>query len=471
MIRFITRNEYTCIIVSLKAFSYFIIRRLFIMALKVVIIGGGSSYTPEIIEGIIRRHNTFPVSEIVLVDIESGKEKLEIIGDLALRMIGKANKSINLSWTLNRKDALQNADFVSTQIRVGGLDARAKDERIPLSHGFIGQETNGAGGIFKAFRTIPVLLELANDVHTICPDAWIINFTNPAGIVTEALLKHSPHQKVIGVCNIPFNMRHSTAEILNVQPEDVKIEFIGMNHFVFGKKVYVNGVDWTQKVLTKLANEGLDYSPANIVNLGWSKTFIEATGLLPNPYHQYYFQTKDVLEKDVKAFEENGTRAEVVQQLEASLFDLYKNPELNEKPKELESRGGAFYSDVACSLMNSLYNDSEDIQTVNTTNNGAIPDLPDNAVIEVNCVITKHGPRPISSGQLPGTVKGIIYQMKAFEELVINASVTGNYHDAYTALVMNPLMADEKDSKVVLDELLEAHKAYLPQFKSRVKVE
>jgi len=435
------------------------------MGLKLVIIGGGSSYTPEIIEGIIRRHDSFPVSNIVLVDIEEGKQKLEIIGNLAQRMIDKSKKAIHLSWSLDRKQALQNADFVSTQIRVGGLDARAKDERIPLSHGFIGQETNGAGGIFKAFRTIPVLMKLAEEVHEICPNAWIINFTNPAGIVTEALLKHSSHKKVIGVCNIPYNMRHSTAEILGVSPDTVQIEFAGMNHFVFGKKVYVDGVDRTGEVLDKLTN-GLDYSPANIVNLGWSKTFIDSIQMLPNPYHQYYFQTRDVLEKDLKAFTENGTRAEIVQKLEESLFDIYQNPELCEKPKELEKRGGAYYSDVACSLMDSIYNNRGDVQTVNTLNQGAISDLPDDAVVEVNCVITKYGPKPISVGSLPTSIRGIIYQMKAFEEQVVRAAISGNYNDAYTSFVMNPLIADEKRSKVMLDELLEAHKSYLPQFNS-----
>lgn len=435
------------------------------MSLKLVVVGGGSSYTPEIIEGIIRRHDTFPVTEIVLVDIEAGKEKLEIVGELAARMVEKSNKPIKLSWTLNQKKALENADFVSTQIRVGGLEARAKDERIPLSHGFIGQETNGAGGAFKAFRTIPVLMELAENVHNICPDAWIINFTNPAGIVTEALLKHSPHKKVIGVCNIPYNMRHSTAEILDASPEDVNIEFVGMNHFVFGKKVSVKGIDRTEEVLDKLCNDNLDYSPANIVNLGWSKTFIQALGLLPNPYHQYYFQTRDVLKKDLKAFEENGTRAEIVQKLEESLFTLYKNRELRDKPKELEKRGGAFYSDAACSLMDSIYNNRGDIQTVNTLNNGAIPDLPNDAVIEVNCVITKQGPQPIVIGELPASVKGIIHQMKSFEQLVIRAAISGDYNLAYTALLMNPLITDEKLAKVMLDQLLEAHKEFLPQFK------
>jgi 6-phospho-beta-glucosidase len=438
------------------------------MSLKLVIIGGGSSYTPEIIEGIIRRHDSFPVTDMVLVDVESGKEKLEIIGELSKRMISKAGKPINLSWTLDRKKALEGAQFVSTQIRVGGLEARAKDERIPLSHGFVGQETNGAGGIFKAFRTIPVMMEIAEDIHKICPDAWMINFTNPAGIITEALLKYSSHKKVIGVCNIPYNMRHSTAEILAVSPEDVMIEFVGMNHYVFGKKVTVNGVDYTEKVLGKL-KEGLDYSPANIVNLGWSSTFIDAIEMLPNPYHQYYFQTRTVLAKDIEAFNENGTRAEKVQELEKSLFKLYQDPELSDKPKELEARGGAFYSDVACSLMDSLYNDKNDIQTVNTLNHGAIPELPDDAVIEVNSIITEHGPEPLYIGPLPQVLKGNIYEMKAFEELVIRAALSGNYNDAYSAMLMNPLMRDEEGSRIVLDEMLEAHKDYLPQFEGVLK--
>lgn len=434
------------------------------MPLKIAVIGGGSSYTPEIIEGFILRHDSFPVTEIVLVDIETGKVKLNIIANLARRMIEKSGKNITLSTTLNQREALIDADFVSTQIRVGGLNARSIDERIPLSHGFIGQETNGAGGILKAFRTIPVLMEIAQDIHEICPDAWMINFTNPAGIVTEALLNYSKHKKVIGVCNIPFNMRVSVSEILGVTPDEVNIEFVGMNHFVFGRKVLVNGVDRTKEVLKKLKQD-LDYSPANIVSLGWSKEFIEATNLLPNPYHEYYFHTKDVLEKDILAFKENGTRAEVVQKLETSLFDLYKDPTLQDKPKELEKRGGAFYSDAACNLMDSIYNNKQDIQTINTLNNGAISDFADNAVIEVNCVITKDGPKPIAIGPLPIEIKAITLHLKAFEELVVRASISGNYHDAYLSFIINPLIADEKRSKILLDELLNSHKEFLPQFK------
>lgn len=430
--------------------------------MKVVIIGGGSSYTPEIIEGLILRQDEFPVDIISLVDIESGKEKLEIVGQLAKRMIEKAGVSIELSWTLDRREALNGADFVSTQIRVGGLKAREKDERIPLSHGLIGQETNGAGGIFKAFRTIPVLLDLAKDVSEICPDAWIINFTNPAGIVTEALLKHGMHKKVIGVCNIPYNMTQSAAEILKEDPNNVRIEFIGMNHFVFGSKVLVNGKDKLSKVIEALVNQSVDFSPANIVSSGWSETFLKAMNMLPNPYHQYYYQKESTLKKDLKAYQDNGTRAEQVQVIEEELFNEYKNPQLDIKPEALEKRGGAYYSDVACSLMSSIYNNSQNIMTVNTLNNGAIVDLAEDSVIEVNCLITKEGPVPLTVGRLPQQIKADILMMKAFEEQVIKASISGDYRDAYLAFVMNPLIKDEKKAKVILDELLNAHKEYLP---------
>ncbi|WP_017548337.1 6-phospho-beta-glucosidase [Salinicoccus carnicancri] len=434
------------------------------MGLKVVVIGGGSSYTPEIIEGLIQRQEQFPVTDIVLVDVEEGKRKLETIGRLGKRMIEKADVSIQLSWTMDRRKALEGADFVSTQIRVGGLDARMKDELIPLKHGYIGQETNGAGGIMKAFRTIPVLMELAEEVQNICPEAWIINFTNPAGIVTEALLKHSPHKKIIGVCNVPFNMRHSTAEMLQAEPEDVQIDFVGMNHFVFGRRVYVKGVDVTKEVMTKLSEGSLDYSPANIINLGWSRTFIEAMQLLPNPYHQYYFQTAEVLRKDKEGLRDKGTRAEQVMELEKSLFSIYEDPGLNKKPEELGERGGAFYSEVACNLMDSLYNDRSDIQTVNTLNKGAVPELPYDSVVEVNAVITSHGPVPLSTEGIPIEVRGIMHQMKAFEELTIQAAISGTYHDAYRAFLMNPLIMHEGDSKVLLDELLKVHRDHLPQF-------
>ncbi|WP_263707022.1 6-phospho-beta-glucosidase [Shouchella tritolerans] len=434
------------------------------MSLKVVIIGGGSSYTPEIIEGFIDRYERVPVSEIVLVDVAAGARKLAIVEALSKRMIEKSGYPIHVRSSFNRQHALENADFVTTQIRVGGLEAREKDEQIPLEHGLIGQETNGAGGIFKAFRTIPVLLEIANDIHKICPQAWMINFTNPAGIVTEALLHHSLHKKVIGVCNIPFNMKTGIAEMFSCPVEQVEIEFIGMNHFVFGKRVFIRGKDRTDEALAKLTADNVHYSPANIVSLGWSKEFVRALQLLPNPYHMYYFQKEEVLKRDLAAFKEHGTRAQIVKQVEESLFLTYENPALAEKPKELEQRGGAYYSEAACNLVESLYTNKQDIQTVNTHNNGSIRDLPDDAVVEINAVITREGPRPLAVGNIPLQVKGIILQMKAFEQLVIKAALSGDYDDAYNALVMNPLVADEKKAKTILDKLLEAHKDHLPQF-------
>ncbi len=259
-------------------------------------------------------------------------------------------------------------------------------------------------------------------------------------------------------------MRTSAAEILNCEVKDTEIEFVGLNHFVFGKRVMVKGKDRTQEVLEKLVNNDMDYSPANIVSLGWSPAFIEALNMLPNPYHQYYFQTDKILKKDLEAYEENGTRAKVVMEVEKELFKTYQDFSLKEKPAELEKRGGAFYSDAACNLIESLYTNKSDIQTLNIQSRGAISDLPADSVIEVNAIVTTDGPRPIPVGLLPSSVKGLIVQMKAFEELVIEAAISGEYLKAYQAIVMNPLVDSEKKAKAILDEMLDAHKEYLPQF-------
>lgn len=437
------------------------------VAVNIVVVGGGSSYTPEIIEGFIDRYEEMPVKQITLVDILEGQEKLNVITNLSKRMVARAGRDIKIVSTLNLEEALAGADFVTSQIRVGGLDARAKDEAIPLRKGLVGQETNGAGGIFKAFRTIPVLLHLSEMMAKICPHAWLINFTNPAGIVTEALLRHGPHKQVIGVCNIPFNMRSGIAEMFDVPVAEVEIEFIGLNHFIFGRKVWIRGEERTEEALAKSIAEGVDYSPANIVSLGWTPELIKALGMFPNPYHQYYFQTKSVITKDTEALRTSGTRADVVKKVEESLFDTYRSPALDVKPKELEQRGGAFYSDAACNLIVSLYTNKQDIQTVNTLNQGAITDLPDEAVIEINAIITQDGPQPVSVGELPHQVSGLIHQMKHMEELTIRAAISGDYHEAYLALLINPLIGDERLAKELLDELLEAHQAYLPQFATR----
>ncbi|WNC14706.1 6-phospho-beta-glucosidase [Brevibacillus brevis] len=432
--------------------------------IKIVTIGGGSSYTPELVEGFIKRYDELPVRELWLVDIPAGEKKLQIVGALAKRMVEKAGVPIDIRLTLDRRKALEGADFVTTQIRVGLLDARIKDETIPLKYGVIGQETNGPGGLFKGLRTIPVILDICRDMEELCPDAWLINFTNPAGMVTEAVLRYTSRRKVIGLCNVPIGMKMGVSSLLGVEQERVHIDFAGLNHMVFGLGVYVDGENVTAQVIDKLSGEQTGITMKNILDLGWDKDFLKALGILPCPYHRYYYQTKAMLEHELEEAQKNGTRAEVVKKVEEELFELYKDPELAIKPPQLELRGGAYYSEAACNLIDSLYNDRRDIQPVNVRNNGAIASIPDDSAVEVNCVITREGPIPLAVGDLPVPVRGLVQQIKSFERVAAEAAVTGDYHQALLAMTINPLVASDAIAKKLLDEMLEAHKEHLPQF-------
>lgn len=432
--------------------------------LKVVTIGGGSSYTPELVEGFIKRYKELPVSELWLVDVKEGEEKLNIVGALARRMVKKSGVPIDIHLTLDRREALVDADFVTTQIRVGFLDARKEDERIPLKYNVIGQETNGPGGLFKALRTIPVILDIAREMEELCPNAWLINFTNPAGIVTEALLKYGRIKKVIGLCNVPIGMEMAVAKILEVESHRIRIEFAGLNHLVYGLNVYLDGEKITDKVLELLNSDKANITMKNIPGLEWEKSFIKALGIMPCPYHRYYYKMSEMLDEELKESQISGSRAEVVKKIEEELFELYKDPNLDIKPTQLEKRGGAYYSDAACRLIHSIYNDKGDIQTVNTMNKGAIAGIPYNSAVEVSCVITKEGPLPVTIGELPVAVRGLVQQIKSFEMLAVEAAVTGEYDKALLALVINPLVQSDKVAKIILDEMLEVNKEYLPQF-------
>lgn len=432
--------------------------------IKIATIGGGSSYTPELIEGFIKRYDELPVRELWLVDIEAGREKLEIVGNLARRMVEKAGVPMEIHLTLDRRQALQDADFVTTQMRVGLLDARIKDERIPLQLGLIGQETNGAGGLFKALRTIPVLLEIAEEMQELCSNAWLINFTNPAGMVTEALLRYSEHKKVIGVCNVPFNMHMSISNMLGVEMERVHIDFAGLNHMVFGTHVYVDDQEVTEKVLEMLGNPAIQMSMKNIAPLPWNPRFLKSLGVVPCPYHRYYYKTKNILDEELEAFKSGKTRAEIVKKLEEDLFELYKDEKLDMKPPQLEKRGGAYYSDAACNVISSIYNDKKDIQVLNIQNKGAINEIDYDSAVEVSCIVTKNGPVPLTMGKLPIQIQGLIQQIKSFERVGAEAAVTGSYDKALLALTINPLIPSDDLAEAVLQKLLEAHKEYLPQF-------
>ncbi|MGE7592488.1 6-phospho-beta-glucosidase [Peribacillus frigoritolerans] len=438
--------------------------------LKIATIGGGSSYTPELIEGFIKRYDELPIRELWLVDIEAGKEKLEIVGTLAKRMVEKAGLPMEIHLTLDRRQALQDADFVTTQMRVGLLDARIKDERIPLELGLIGQETNGAGGLSKALRTIPIILEIAEEMEELCPDAWLINFTNPAGMVTEALLRYSKHKKVIGVCNVPFNMHMSISSMLGVDMKRVHIDFAGLNHMVFGMHVFVDDQEVTDKVLEMLGNPEIQLTMKNIAPLAWNRRFLKSLGVVPCPYHRYYYKTKTILEEELEAFKSGKTRAEVVKKLEEGLFDLYKDETLDIKPPQLEQRGGAYYSDAACNVISSIYNDKKDIQVLNVQNKGSLTDIDYDSAVEVSCIVTKNGPIPLAMGKLPVQVHGLIQQIKSFERIGAEAAVTGSYDKALVALTINPLIPSDDLAEMVLQKLLKAHEEYLPRFFSESAV-
>lgn len=431
--------------------------------IKIVTIGGGSSYTPELVEGFIKRHKELPVKELWLVDIEEGKHKLEIVGNLAKRMVKKAGVDMEVNLTLDRREALKDADFVTTQLRVGLLDARIKDERIPLSHGVIGQETNGSGGLFKALRTVPVVLDIIKDIEELCPNAWLVNFTNPTGVISEAVFKYTNFRRYIGLCNVPIGVKNGMADILEVEKDRVEMDFAGLNHMVYALNVRLDGKDITKEAIEKFVTSSLTMQ--NIKDIPLNADFVRALGVIPCPYHKYYYKHKEMLEEELEGFKDGKTRGETVKALEDDLFELYKDENLAVKPPQLEKRGGAYYSDAACNLINSIYNDKKDIQVVNTLNNGAIRDFREDSAAEMSCVITKEGPKPLSVGYLPVAVSGLVTEIKAFEILAAKAAVEGDYNAALQALCINPLIPSDDLAKTILDEMMEAHKEYLPQFK------
>jgi 6-phospho-beta-glucosidase len=427
--------------------------------LKIVVIGGGSSYTPELIEGLILNHSHLPVTEVWLVDIPTGRHKLDIVGELARRMVVKSGLPIALHLTTNRREALEGASFVSTQIRVGLLQARIWDETIPLKYGVIGQETTGPGGMLKALRTIPALLDICKDMEELCPDAWMLNFTNPAGMVTEAINKYSKI-KAIGLCNAPTGVYKWLMELYQVSVEQIYVEFAGLNHLHWVTEVRIDG----ESKLEELLDNREGYSAKNVPQSEWNANFIHSLGAIPSYYLKYYYLKQEMLKDQMEASAKEGTRAEVVKRLEDELFELYKDPNLAEKPKQLEKRGGAYYSEAAVNLMKSLYNDTRDIQTLNVRNGTILDFLSADACIEVNCVVTKQGPIPLSISTIPQAVKGLIHAVKTYEQLAIEAAVSGDRGLALQALAHHPLVPSVKIAEQMLEEMLEQNKAFLPRF-------
>jgi 6-phospho-beta-glucosidase len=325
----------------------------------------------------------------------------------------------------------------------------------------LGQETNGVGGFAKALRTIPVILDIARDMERLCPDAFLINFTNPASIITETVQRFTKI-KAIGLCNVPVNMRKAVEKVLD--SDDFLFHAIGLNHYVFGHSVYFKGKNVMPEILPKLMAD-TDFNPKNIEDIPYHDEQILNLGMMPCYYHKYFYMADDMLHHAIEDYKTTGTRGEVVKRVEKELFDVYKRADLSEKPVELEKRGGSYYSEAACELINGIYNNKKNYMIVNVKNNQTLPFLPEDAVIETTCLITDAGPKPLSIEALPIQVQGELHLLKAYERLTIDASISGDYGTALQALTIHPLTKKGAVLKTVLDEVLEQNKDYLPQFK------
>ncbi len=421
--------------------------------MKVCVIGGGSTYTPELIEGLINRQHELGLNTITLMDID--EERLRIVGGLAERMLRAAGAEAKLELTTQRRKALEGADYVIVQIRVGGMTCRIQDEKIPLQFGVAGQETTGPGGFANALRTIPVMLDIARDVAEVAPGAWLINFTNPSGIVTEALLRYT-EVPTIGLCNIPFSFQHRIAQLLGVSPERIRLDYVGLNHLSWVRGVTLDGVDVFSRVME------IAIAKAKAGELPFSPELLETLGMIPCDYLRYYYYHDQVVAEQRQA---GKTRGEVVQEIETALLRLYAEPTLDRKPELLEKRGGAYYSTAAVALISAIHRDAGEIHILNTRNDGALPDLPPDCVVELPSVVGRNGAKALPVAPMHPSIRGLVQAVKAYEELTVRAAVEGDERSAIQALLAHPLVPSFSVAKGLWATIKEVNRAYLPQFR------
>ncbi|MDL2319260.1 6-phospho-beta-glucosidase [Eubacteriales bacterium OttesenSCG-928-A19] len=422
--------------------------------LKLAVIGAGSTYTPELVDGLLTRRDIFPVEELVLMDID--ERKLRIVGGLAQRMAAHAGGAMRVRLTMALDNALAGADFVMAQLRVGKLPARHLDESIPLKYGLIGQETTGIGGFFKGLRTIPVMLDIAAHMEALCPDAWLISFTNPSGMVAEALLRHTG-VRMMGLCNVPIAMLRSAREA--VGDEAAEVETVGLNHLSWITSVRTQG----REALPELLEKGYAGTrPANLPKSEFDPECLRAACGIPNGYLLYYY---DRVKRLAKLQAAEKTRAQECMEIEEELLSMYSDEGLYVKPALLDKRGGHLYSEAAVSLAEAIYNDSGATHTVNVQNGGVLPCLDADEVAEIACRIGKDGARPIpvrATGSLH--MADLIRTVKAYERMAVQAAITGDREVALAALMTHPLVGDFDQGRACFDALLAAHREYLPQF-------
>jgi len=428
--------------------------------MKVAVFGGGSSYTPELINGFIARVDSFPLTELWLMDILP--ERLEIVGGFARRMVAAKGSPFQVHLTTSRQEAIAGAGYVTTQLRVGWMQARREDEYLGRRRGLIGQETTGIGGMAKALRTIPVILSIARDMQKwAAPGALLVNFTNPAGLVTQALTQYAPEVTAVGVCNAPFHMKMDVLEGLarmgiEVEPERAQLDTLGLNHLTWHRGFTIDGEDLWPRVLEQY----LDHLRRE-VEPEWPPALIESLQMIPNYYLHYFYATGRKLAEQAAW---PPSRAEEVMAIEAELLAQYAEPERTEPPEGLMQRGGAYYSTVATQLLNAHYNDLHEQHVVNVPHRGAVAGWPDEWVLELPAIVSRDGIRPLPARPLPPVAFGLLQQVKMYELLTVAAAVHGDRNAAYQALLTHPLGPAAAQAEAVLDDMLNTHRAYLPQF-------
>jgi 6-phospho-beta-glucosidase len=416
--------------------------------MKLAVIGGGSTYTPELVDGIARLTGEIKVTELTLVDPD--ESRLSVVGPFAARIMRRYGHPAAVTWTTDLDAGLDSAGAVLLQLRVGGQATRQRDETWPLEYGSVGQETTGPGGFAKALRTVPVVLEVAGRARERAePGAWIIVFTNPVGIVTRALLDAG--HRAIGLCNVAIGFQRIFASWFGVAPEQVSLGHVGLNHLTWERSVVVDGVDRLPELL---AAHGGDI--AAMIEL--PEPVLHQTGTVPSYYLRYYW-AHDIVVDELR---HRPTRAEAVADIERELLDMYANPALDTKPELLGQRGGAFYSEAAVALLASLVTDAGDTQVVNVRNDGTLPFLADDAVIEVPAVIGAGGAAPVPTAPLNPLLRGLVAHVSAYEELAVDAALRGGRDRVAAALLANPLVGQFDLAQRLADRLIAENSAYLP---------
>ena len=416
--------------------------------MRIAVVGGGSTYTPELADGFARLAGAgLNVDELVLID--PAEERLEIVGAFAARIFGAYGHPGRVTWTSDLDAGVTDADAVLIQLRVGGQAARISDETFPLDCGCVGQETTGAGGLAKALRTVPVVLDVAARVRARAkPGAWIVDFTNPVGIVTRALLDEG--HRAVGLCNVAIGFQRRFAALLGVAPEAVVLDHVGLNHLTWERAALVDGVDRLPELLSAHLEElaSLVQAPAEILRL---------SGAVPSYYLRYFYAHDEVVREERTA----PTRGQKVAEIEATLLEMYRDPALVAKPALLGERGGAFYSEAAVGLIAALHGRGAGVHSVNVRNAGALPFLPDSAVVELSATVGPDGPAALPVAPVAPDQAGLIAHVSGYEELAVDAAVRGGRDRVYRALLAHPLVGQHEYADALTDKLLAANTEHL----------